>query len=158
MKAKLILLLFALLLPIALFGWLSSRDAALFNVSRSKTPMRTMLISSVPVSVEVADTVAKQTRGLSGRKSLPENTGLLFVFAADGRHGIWMKDMLFPIDIAWADAEGALVHLERAVSPDTYPQVFAPEKDARYVIELPAGFFEIHGIVAGDTLSLPLDF
>ena len=52
------------------------------------------------LSIEIADTADERIRGLSGRPSLPEGTGLLFIFDTQGLHGIWMKDMSFPIDMA----------------------------------------------------------
>ena len=89
--------------------------------------------------VEIADTPVAQRQGLSGRSHLPVGHGLLFIFDKEGRHGIWMKDMLFPIDIVWLDGNGREVHQEKEVRPDTYPEVFTPPVPARYVLELNAG-------------------
>ena len=157
MQAKLVLIVFAVLLPLALFGWLSSHSPDLLSPSKQNSGMKRMLVGTVPITVEVAETVVAQTRGLSGRDALPENTGLLFSFSEDETHGIWMKDMRFPIDIVWAGSDGTIVHLESAVSPDTYPRVFAPNEPSRYVLELPAGFLDVHDIAVGDKLSVPLD-
>lgn len=153
MKAKLVLILLALFLPVALLSFLL-RDTP-NDMQADTDDTRRMFVGTVPISVEVADTVAEQVRGLSGKARLPENTGLLFVFAEDARHGIWMKDMNFAIDIVWAKAGGEVVHLEERISPDTYPRIYEPDEDARYVLELPAGFLELHGIREGDRLSLP---
>jgi hypothetical protein len=101
------------------------------------------------VSVDVADTEALREQGLSGRTNLPEGKGMLFVFETDGTWGIWMKDMLFPIDIVWADSSGAVLTVAAEVSPDSYPEVFFPSAPARYVLELPAGYAASHGIAEG---------
>lgn len=58
-------------------------------------------INNSVFSVEIASTTIEQSRGLSGRESLSENSGMLFLFNYSGIKSFWMKDMLFPIDIIW---------------------------------------------------------
>lgn len=115
---------------------------------------------SIPVRVElsqfevlVADDTRERARGLSGLSSLAENQVMLFVFPSDGRHGIWMKDMRFSIDILWLDAEGQVVHIEEHVSPATYPEVFTPRVQARYVVEMNAGLVEKFHIEVGQKME-----
>src|SRR6185295_775100 len=43
------------------------------------------------VDVEIADTESSREQGLSGRTSLAEGQGMLFVFGQRGNWGIWMK-------------------------------------------------------------------
>ena len=74
---------------------------------------------------------------------------MLFIFESDERWGIWMRDMLFPIDIIWADAGGAIVTIAKNIAPETYPHVFEPVAPARYALEVPAGFAARHGIAEG---------
>lgn len=104
--------------------------------------------------LEIVSSEAARTQGLSGRQSLAGDRGMLFVFPGDGTQCIWMKDMRFSLDIMWLDGEKRVVHIERDVSPDTYPQQFCPEKSARYVIELNAGEVEHAGLKVGQTLIL----
>ena len=88
------------------------------------------------LTVEVADTPSARVRGLSGRAALPANRGLLFDFKRDGRHGIWMKDMRFAIDIIWLDHDARVVDVKRGARPETFPEVYRPKRAARYVLEL----------------------
>ena len=111
-------------------------------------------IGSTSISVEIANTPQKRIQGLSGRSTLPEGHGMLFVFDGEGDWGIWMKDMKFSIDIIWADNDGKIVTIARNVAPQTYPNAFYPEEPARYVLEVPAGFTETHGIAEGMRLRL----
>ena len=99
----------------------------------------TLTIASTTLAIEIADTPKARTQGLSGRESLPKGTGLLFIYEKNGRHGIWMKDMRFAIDILWFDEARRLIHVEEEVEPETFPDVFRPLAPARYVLELPAG-------------------
>jgi len=103
-------------------------------------------IGDVIVNAEIARSRDQRMQGLSGRTSLEENTGMLFIFEEDAMHGIWMKQMFIPIDIIWIDKDLLVVHTEENVSPDTYPEVFRPEIEARYVLEVPAGFVERVGV------------
>ena len=71
-----------------------------FMVTNFKPTTQVKLGSGV-FSLTVADTEASRIQGLSGTPSLSPNGGMLFDFEADGAHGIWMKDMKYPIDIVW---------------------------------------------------------
>ena len=113
-------------------------------------------IENLNVPVEVADTHIKRTQGLSEREELSEDSGLLFVFEKSDRHGIWMRDMHFPIDIIWIGEDGRIVDIKQNVSPDTYPQIFQPQEPARYVLEVNAGFTEQHGIEIGALTGIDL--
>lgn len=89
--------------------------------------------------VNVADDAGERTAGLSGRDNLDGSQGMLFIYEDNTNACIWMKDMKFSIDIVWISADGSVVHMERNVSPETYPNEFCSESAAKYVLELPAG-------------------
>jgi poly-gamma-glutamate capsule biosynthesis protein CapA/YwtB (metallophosphatase superfamily)/uncharacterized membrane protein (UPF0127 family) len=108
-----------------------------------------LTLNGKPIFVELATTSDEQMLGLSNRKNLSKNTGLLFVFDTPDTVGIWMKDMLFPIDIYWFDKDLKLVDKRLSVSPATYPDVFYPKSDASYVLETEVGLL--------DTVSLTKD-
>ncbi len=112
----------------------------------------------VAVTVEVARTEAEKVRGLSGRDRLAPDRGMLFVYEAPVRPLIWMRGMRFPLDILWI-RDGRVVDLVRgakAPAPGEAPQEFAPREDAEYVLEVPAGFVDRHGIVLGDRVETRL--
>lgn len=108
--------------------------------------------------VTVADSQEERIQGLSGTPSIGEREGKLFVFDRSDFHGIWMKDMNFPIDILWVDEDERVVHIEESVQPDTYPQTFRPREPARYVIELHANAVQEHRINKGQTVILPKNY
>lgn len=126
-----------------------------FGISRT-APMpasiTTTIIGTTTIATEVADTNAERSLGLSGRPSLAEGSGLLFVFDVPGTWGFWMKDMQFSIDILFIE-NGTVVTLYEHVSPQTYrqdpPLVFKPKVPATYVLEVPAGFAAGRGITEG---------
>lgn len=115
----------------------------------------TIYVNRVAFSVAIADDKAERQQGLSGVPSLPTYGGKLFIFDTAAPHGIWMKDMLIPLDILWFDENFTLIHIEENVSPDTYPAIFAPRENARYVLEINAYAAKNAGIGLGSTLTLP---
>jgi hypothetical protein len=110
-------------------------------------------IGATSINVEVADTESSRELGLSNRDSLGEGSGMLFVFDQPQNVGFWMKDMRFDIDILFADAKRKIVTIYSNVPAGSYlknpPEVFRPSRPAQYVLEVPAGFAERHGIVEG---------
>lgn len=106
----------------------------------------------------LATTNADRTQGLSDVKSIDPNGGLLMDFGQDGQHGIWMKNMNFPLDIIWLDKFQHVIYIVKNAPPENPAStVFAPKDPARYVIELPAGSVSQAGIKIGDTATFDLD-
>jgi uncharacterized membrane protein (UPF0127 family) len=98
----------------------------------------------------VAKSDYERTLGLSGMSNLPENSAMLFIFQKESLAGIWMKDMLFPIDIFWLDSSLRIIHIEKNVSPDSFPQIFNPESKALYVLETNSGLADKNEIQVND--------
>lgn len=108
------------------------------------------VLAGTDFKLDIADTADLRTLGLSGRTSLDEKTGMLFVFDRPDFHGIWMKDMNFDIDIVWLDNEKRVIYIKEGATPDSYPQVFYPREKAGYVVELPSGEVSKQRIQIGD--------
>jgi uncharacterized membrane protein (UPF0127 family) len=121
----------------------------------TKSEPRVLELATLLPNIEYADTPSLRARGLSGRSALPEDAGLLFSFEENDKHGIWMKDMRFPIDIIWLNEAGTIVGLTKDAEPESFPEVFYPESDARYVLETNVGFVAKHHLKLGDRLKLP---
>lgn len=125
-----------------------------FTGDQDKEQFFTMRIEKRPVPVLVAKTADERTRGLSGRNALPEGIqGMLFYFDREDYHGIWMKDMKFPIDIIWISKEGVIVSIDTSVLPDSYPTTYRPKFPALYALETTARYAETFDIKVGDTVT-----
>lgn len=136
--------IFALLIIIIAGVWM------IRNVSDRRT---TVSVGSTTVRATVVDTEESRQKGLSGTRSLGDNEGMLFVFEAPGRWGMWMKDMKYNLDLIWADENKKIVHIEQNIAPDTYPKSFLPVDEALYVLEVPSGFVAKHGVQVGQILA-----
>jgi hypothetical protein len=100
------------------------------------------------VTAELAVTDDARQQGLMYREKMDENQGMLFVFEGEDIHAFWMKNMTFPIDIVWLDAQKRIVHLESNVPPcvaDPCPS-YVPKSLAMYVLELKSGAAGRHGL------------
>jgi uncharacterized protein len=128
--------------------WLFAR--VYFSYSSFKKEQ--VLIKSALFVGYVADTNEKREQGLSGKGFLPSNTSMLFKFDTPDTHGIWMKDMHFPIDIIWLDKNKTIVNLISDADPSTYPHVFYPPKESLYVLEVRAGLIKDKGLKLGDEI------
>ena len=156
------------LIPVVIFiAWLTGSSSFFPNAPADRRPS-TVSIDDVTIEVEVADTEALRQRGLSGRTALQADTGLLFVFYELNSHGIWMKDMSFPIDIVWiasasddsssgAGKTARVVDLKRDVRPSSFPEIFVPRATADYVLEVNAGFTAAHNIKVGGPVLIVLE-
>ena len=65
--------------------------------------------------VDVAASPGERQQGLSGRESMNQDTGMLFVFDEELPLNFWMKDMHFPLDIIWIDGRCRLVGVSAEV-------------------------------------------
>jgi uncharacterized membrane protein (UPF0127 family) len=113
---------------------------------------RKPIVKNVPIDFIVVTTRGDQEKGLSGLSSLPFNTGMLFKFERPGIYAIWMKDMLFSIDILWLDEKFKITHIETNVSPSTYPKTFSNKIPSSYVLETEENFVQKNDLHVGNIL------
>jgi uncharacterized membrane protein (UPF0127 family) len=102
------------------------------------------------VSVEVASDGGARSRGLSGRRGLAENSGMLFVLDEGRPAAFWMKGMRFPLDLLYFDSNRKLIKILSGLQPCTDCPVYQSPEDTAYVIEVAAGSAGKYGIRTGD--------
>ena len=121
----------------------------------SLRPMRNipLQIAGQTLRVQVAETQAQLTQGLSGTDQLLEGHGMLFAFTTSRTWQFWMKDMRYPLDIIWLDEHKQVLYIAQNLAPNTYPKLFGPDKPARYVLEVPAGYAQRYQITTSSFAS-----
>jgi len=144
---KFIILLIFLLLIFAAF--LLSFQYKLRPVSGLKS----LYINNSKILVEVADTDQKRAQGLSGRDSLSENQGMLFVFSYPDYYSFWMKNMNLPLDFVWISNK-QIVEITQNVQPQDYqpPRILTPQQKVEMVLEINAGQAEKLNLKVGDKI------
>ncbi len=102
---------------------------------------------------EIADTLYKRTKGLSGREALDKNRGMFFVFDSPGIYGFWMRNMKFPIDIIWIKSGEVIGFVERAEPASQNASVYYPPEAVDNVLEVFAGAVGEFNIKIGDKVE-----
>ena len=128
---KTLVLIFIIILAVVVFAKIKPKNKLTYETTQIQ-------IGSTLITAEIADTPAKRELGLSGRPALPADRGILFIFDQPDRHGFWMKDMNFPIDIVWLDENKRVVNITKNLQPNSYPQLFYPPQDIKYALEIKA--------------------
>lgn len=140
----LVLVLGGLVLPAALPA--GEKPAEL---SEYGNHMTWVTIGKVKIKAEVVGTPEKLYLGLGKRPELPEGRGMLFVMPQREIQEFCMRDMRFALDFIWL-APGRVAGLTKNVSPQNQQDCYMSPEAVNYVLEVPAGFCDRHGIKMGD--------
>ncbi len=104
------------------------------------------------VNAEIADTYETRQHGFMERKSIPDGTGMIFVFDRDQILSFWMKNTPTPLSIAYIDYTGKIRNIFD-MTPFSLSSVVSTVS-VRYALEVPQGWFERAGVKIGDVVSL----
>jgi hypothetical protein len=100
--------------------------------------------------VEVVSEMADKQKGLSGRESLPDDAGMLFVLEPVAVNFFWMKGMNFPLDILFFDRDRKLLSAAENLQPCVRCPWVRPPAGSVYALEINAGLTKKLGIREGD--------
>lgn len=117
-------------------------------------------IGAVTIHAEVARTVGERAQGLSGRDSLTQDRGMLFIENQDNIPAFWMRGMRFPLDFIWISRDLHVVDLTENVAPDEHTTAVAdisPGVAVLYVLEVNAGVIANEGVRVGDAVTFEPD-
>lgn len=140
---------------------------AIFAMSGSSMQLalggKTAELKGQTVKLEIADSQDEREKGLSKRSSLPQDTGMLFLFDKPDRHSFWMKDMVIPIDIIFLK-DDKVVTIYSDVQPFVGAKennvqnlvLYSPDEPANRVLELNAGQAKKYGLKDGDKIKFNL--
>ena len=119
--------------------------------SPAEEPEGWVRIGTSEVAVEIADTPAKQARGLGYRDRLDWDTGMYFAYPRAVMPSFWMKGMRFSIDIVWIrDGRIVDVHDNVPFEPRGNGPTVRPREATDAVLEVPAGYRQANGWRIGD--------
>ena len=117
-------------------------------------------IGTASLQIEIADTDQTRALGLMGRKSLPENGGMLFVCERPQKVNFWMKNTLIPLSVGFFDEDKVLFQISDMFPPEPTANSFpltASEKPILYALETNLGWFEKNKIKTGMKFSIELE-
>jgi uncharacterized membrane protein (UPF0127 family) len=108
---------------------------------------------AIPVAVELATTPDARQLGLMYRDALAAGDGMLFVFPDVAPRSFWMQNTKIPLDILFIADDGRIVNIQERTTPFSTKGLPSSEP-VRFVLEVPGGFTDEHGVDAGDRVSL----
>ncbi|MCB1986750.1 MAG: DUF192 domain-containing protein [Burkholderiales bacterium] len=116
----------------------------------SSLPRISLQISHHKFSAEVANTQHSRERGLMFRGALDENAGMLFVFPESAYYGMWMKNTMIPLSVAFIDENGFIINIAD-MQPYSLKAHYS-SRPAKYVLEMSVGWFSSREIDAGSQI------
>lgn len=118
---------------------------------------KTASINGHTYNLLIANDDKSRQIGLSNRKSLDKNTGMLFIFPNTGKYSFWMKNTQIPLDIIWIN-DNKIVYIVKNAPPQAGKTgnlpVYTPTADAHYVLEINGGEVDKNKFKSGDTVTL----
>ncbi len=146
---------------------LPAKEPRSAKVPRAAGPAKTAPVRPAMVSLpvgkaalrtEIVDNDSLRAQGLSDRKSMPWDAGMLFVFPDARQRTFWMIDCSFDLDIAYLDPQGVVrdiqtMVIEPGVSPERLARYVSRTDDIMYALEVNRGWFAAHGVQVGDHLA-----
>lgn len=118
---------------------------------RHQLPTTTITVGEHKMLVEVADNGENRNRGLMNRDRLPADEGMLFVYPDEKPRSFWMKNVRFPLSIAFAKQDGTIVSISDMAPMTT--RSTPSGAPAMYALEVNEGWFRENGVSVGDKLG-----
>ncbi len=119
------------------------------NTASAATAATALVIfGSDTVRAEVANTPETRGQGLMFRDSVPDGTGMLFVFDREAARSFWMQNTFVALDVAFIDRNFRIVDIQQ-MEPET-TEIHDGARPAMFALEVRQGWFAERGIAVGD--------
>jgi len=113
------------------------------------------------LNISLARTYEEKARGLMFVESMPDNSGMLFVYETPQIMSFWMKNTQIPLDLVFftenLEVNGWIKDMQPGYGlPENNLPSYVSEQPAQYALELNAGSIESLKLKFGDRLEIPL--
>lgn len=130
----------------------------LLSFSENHFETKKIKIGSQILTVEIADTDEKTSRGLMFRNSLKPGHGMLFIFKTEEVRSFWMKNTFLDLSIGFFNKEKELIDIQdmkaaHSEMQNSFPQ-YTSSGPAQYALEVPKGWFQTHKIKIGNKFKI----
>jgi uncharacterized protein len=133
-------------IALALFSTIAFAEA-----EPPQLPKINLSVGTRAIVVEVASIPSDRAQGLMFRKKMANNEGMLFVYPQPHITGMWMKNTLIPLSVAFIDEKGAIINIEE-MKPETLDAHMA-KAPAKYSLEMSSGWFKKHKLGPGTKIK-----
>jgi len=110
----------------------------------------------VTIIADVAATPQARQQGLAKRVSLAADRGMLFIYPKPRIATMWMKNTFIPLDIIFVAEDRKIASIAANAQPcraNPCAGIKSPTP-IKYVIEVNAGFIQMHAVSASDVVEL----
>ncbi len=122
--------------------------------AQPKLPMVKLWLGPAELNAEIAASFDQIRTGMMFRQEMPENEGMLFIFARPHQAAFWMKNTQVPLSAAYLDPEGVILEIHE-LEPHNTNSVTAASDRVQFVLEVNRGWFDRHGVRPGDLVRTP---
>lgn len=136
-----------------LFGGALLAQAVAFAASAGTIVLKTET-GDHSFDIEVMTTDRERAHGLMYRRSLPERSGMLFLYDRPQGATMWMKNTFIPLDMVFIAPGGTVHRIERNAEPFS-TDVISSEGAIIAVLELNAGEADRIALKRGDKVIYP---
>ena len=134
--------------------WQPAASQDLNSLAQARGVLEASGGSCVLMDLWLAETPAQQRRGLMYVRNLPENQGMLFIYAREQNISMWMKNTYVSLDMLFIRADGSIARIASDTEPLSLETIRSGEPVSR-VLELNAGSAARWGLKPGDRLLSP---
>ena len=139
-----------------IFGLFLSIFSFYCLLSFADFPIKELLIANSigeikKFNVEIADNSNTRSKGFMWRESIPDGTGMLFVWNNEAYRNFWMKNTPTSLDILFFDGDGNFLNVAERTKPFSLDNIQSSEP-SQYVLELIAGSAKIYNLYNGSKI------
>jgi uncharacterized membrane protein (UPF0127 family) len=140
-------------LPLVFFLLTSIVNQSFANQTKALFPQIQVKVKQNVYALEYANTFELRAQGLMHREEMCSSCGMLFNFKQPKQAGMWMKNTLIPLDVAFIRADGKITDI-KAMQPHDLTTT-ASSENVLYAWEMNQDWFSQNGIQVGDTVMIP---
>jgi len=138
-------------LIVVLIAWFTVSSVNADN-AQPTLPIVELHIGKAALSTEIASNSQQRFMGLSFRRTLAENAGMLFVYKQERLLTFTMRNTLLPLSIAYISEDLVINEiLDMNVGPN---QLFNSTQPAKFALEVNQGWFDRQGVKVGDRIEM----
>lgn len=100
------------------------------------------------LKIAIADLPDERNQGLMDVRTMPQDTGMLFIFDEESPRSFWMANTPLPLDIMYVSSDSVIVRIYQNTTP--FSETSLPsEAPAQFVVETNGGYALTYGITEG---------
>lgn len=152
MKTILALFAFLFIIVLAIIIYQNYTKSGILPFSKPATAT----INSQTFNLIAAKSAKDKEIGLSNKNSLPQNTGMIFIFDKADFYSFWMRNMKFPIDILFINGNKIVTIFQNAQPQknEVSIPIYKSKEPADKVLEINAGLSQKYNIKEGDIIKI----